>query len=74
MKKGGLSMGKSIIDKVFNIDEIFGSENVKVQAKIADNGCTGCYFLKEVFPYCFKPEYVGSCKVGIGLIFKEIKD
>ena len=68
-------MGENIIKKVFTIDEIFGVNNVKIQAKIADNGCTGCYFQKEVYPYCFKPAYVGDCKVdGIGLIFKEIKD
>ena len=41
---------ESIIGKVFNIDEIFKEENVKVKAKIADNGCSGCYFSKEVWP------------------------
>ena len=35
------------MDKVYNIDEIFGSENVKVQAKLSDNRCTGCYFLEK---------------------------
>ena len=51
-----------IIDKVFNIDEIFKEENVKVKAKIADNGCSGCYFSKEVWPYCYKPSYVDNCE------------
>lgn len=64
---------ESIIGKVFNIDEIFKEENVKVKAKIADNGCSGCYFSKEVWPYCFKPAYIGSCdELGINLIFKKI--
>ena len=65
---------ESIIGKVFNIDEIFKEENVKVKAKIADNGCLGCYFSKEVWPYCYKPSYVGSCKEnGIKLIFAKLK-
>lgn len=65
---------ESIIGKVFNIDKIFGVKNVKVKVKIADNGCWGCYFRKEVPPYCFKPSYIGSCdEIGIGLIFKKIK-
>ena len=56
------------------IDEIFKEENVKVKAKIADNGCSGCYFRKEVYPYCYKPSYVGSCKEnGIKLIFVNLK-
>ena len=65
---------ESIIDKVFNIDDIFKEENVKVKAKIADNRCLGCYFNKEVWPYCYKPSYVGSCKEnGIKLIFVKLK-
>ena len=65
---------ESIICKVFNIDEIFKEENVKVKAKIADNGCLCCYFSKEVWPYCYKPSYVGSCKEnGIKLIFVKLK-
>ena len=64
---------ESIIGKVFNVDDLFGVENIKVKAKLADNRCLGCYFRKEVFPYCFKPEYIGSCdELGINLIFKKI--
>ena len=64
---------ESIIGKVFNVDDLFGVENIKVKAKLADNGCSGCYFRKEVFPYCFKPAYIGSCdELGINLIFKKI--
>ena len=65
---------ESIIGKVFNIDEIFKEENVKVKAKITDNGCLGCYFRKEFYPYYYKPSYVGSCEEnGINLIFVNLK-
>ena len=64
---------ESIIGKVFDIDELFGVEKGKVKAKLADNGCSGCYFRKEVFSYYFKPAYIGSCdERGINLIFKKI--
>lgn len=61
------------MDKVYNIDDIFGSENVKVQAKLSDNRCTGCYFWRNTYPYCFKPEFIGSCrKKGMNFIFIKI--
>ena len=64
---------ESIIGKVFNVDDLFGVENIKVKAKLADNGCLGCYFSKEVWHYCYKPAYIGSCdEFGINLIFKKI--
>ena len=61
------------MDKVYNIDEIFDSENVKVQAKLSDNTCTGCYFWRNTYPYCFKPEFIGSCAAyGLRYIFIKI--
>ena len=64
---------ENIIGKVFNVDDLFGVENIKVKAKLADNGCLGCYFRKEVWPYCYKPAYIDSCdEFGINLIFKKI--
>ena len=50
------------MDKVFIIDEIFGCTNVKVQAVLAYNGCSGCYFGRDrPSSRCFKPEFIGSC-------------
>lgn len=49
------------MDKVYNIDEIFGSENVKVQAIPSDNRCVGCYFWREDPPFCYKPAYISTC-------------
>ncbi len=61
------------MDKVYNIDEIFGSENVKVQAVLAHNGCSGCYFGRDPPPRCFKPEFIGSCAAnGLRFIFIKI--
>ena len=62
-----------IMDKVYNIDEIFGSENVKVQAILTEHlKCSGCFFNKAKFPYCFRPAYVDFCvENGINLIFIE---
>ena len=51
-----------IMDKVYNIHEIFGSENVKVQAILTEHlKCSGCFFNKAKFPYCFRPDYIPSC-------------
>ena len=64
---------ESIIGKVFNVDDLFGVENIKVKAKLADIGCLGCYFSKVVWPYCYKPAYISRCdELGINLIFKKI--
>ena len=64
---------ESIIGKVFDVDDLFGVENIKVKAKLANNGCLGCYFSKEVWPYCYKPAYISSCdEFGINLIFNKI--
>ena len=62
------------MDKVYNIDEIFGSENVKVQAVLAHIGCSGCYFGRDnPLPRCFKPEFIGSCAAyGLRYIFIKI--
>lgn len=57
---------------VYNIDEIFGSKNVKVQAIPAYNGCSGCYFGRDWPARCFKPEFIGSCAAN-GLRFIYIK-
>lgn len=57
---------------VYNIDDIFGSTNVKVQAILAHNGCSGCYFGRDNPPRCFKPEFIGSCAAN-GLRFIYIK-
>lgn len=63
------------MDKVYNIDEIFGSENVKVQAKLADNRCVGCYFWRNNPPFCFKPAYIGTCaEKGQRFIYIKIND
>lgn len=63
------------MDKVYNIDEIFGSENVKVQAKLADNRCVGCYFRRDNPPHCFKPAYIGTCvDKGRRFIYVQIND
>ena len=62
------------MDKVYNIEEIFGSENVKVQAKLSDNRCLSCYFWREDPPRCFKPAFVGACREnGRRLIYIKIK-
>ena len=59
------------MDKVYNIDEIFGSKNVKVQALLVDKACIGCYFLRN--SSCFKPEFVGTCRDnGQNFIFIKI--
>ena len=62
------------MDKVYNIDEIFGCKNVKVQAILAHNGCYGCYFGRDTpHPRCFKPEFIGSCAAnGLRFIFIKI--
>lgn len=57
---------------VYNIDDIFGSTNVKVQAILAHNGCSGCYFGRDSPPRCFKPEFIGKCAAN-GLRFIYIK-
>lgn len=58
---------------VYNIDEIFGFTNVKVQAIPAYNRCSGCYFRRDnPLPRCFKPAYIGSCEAN-GLRFIYIK-
>lgn len=58
---------------VYNIDEIFGCTNVKVQAVLAHCGCSGCYFGRDrPSPRCFKPEFIGSCAAN-GLRFIYIK-
>lgn len=63
------------MDKVYNIDEIFGSENVKVQAKLSDNRCVGCYFWRNNPPFCFKPAYIGTCaEKGQRFIYVKIND
>ena len=62
-------------DKVYNIDEIFGSTNVKVQAVLAHNGCSGCYFGRDNPPRCFKPAYIGTCaENGRRFIYIKIND
>lgn len=71
--------GRELMDKVFSIDEIFGSENVKVQAIHAPNGkhrrCSGCFFWRNDYPNCYKPAYVGSCiENGKYFIFIKIQD
>lgn len=59
------------MDKVYNIDEIFGSTNVKVQAVLAYNRCSGCYFGRDNPPRCFKPEFIGTCNEnGQNYIYK----
>ena len=64
-----------IMDKVYNIDELFGSENVKVQAKLSDNRCVGCYFWRDGPPFCFKPAYIGTCvDKGRQFIYIKIND
>ena len=61
------------MDKVYNIDDIFGSTNVKVQAVLAHCGCSGCYFGRDNPPRCFKPEFIGSCAAnGLRYIFIKI--
>ena len=61
------------MDKVYNIEELFGSENVKVQAKLSDNRCVGCYFWRDDSPFCFKPAFVGACREnGQRFIFVKI--
>ena len=63
------------MDKVYNIDELFGSENVKVQAKLSDNRCTGCYFWRNDPPFCFKPAYISTCvEKGQRFIYIKIND
>lgn len=50
------------MDKEYNIDEIFGCTNVKVQAiPIEHLRCNGCFFNKAKFPYCFRPTFIPSC-------------
>ena len=50
------------MDKVYNIDEIFGCTNVKVQAIPTEHlGCSGCFFNKTKSPYCFRPAFIPSC-------------
>lgn len=61
------------MDKVFNIDEIFGCTNVKVQAIPAYNRCSGCYFRRDSPPRCFKPAYIGTCEEkGLRFIYVQI--
>ena len=64
------------MDKVYNIDEIFGCTNVKVQAIPTEHlGCSGCFFDKTKFPYCFKPSYIGSCEEnGQNFIFIKLNN
>lgn len=64
------------MDKVYNIDEIFGCKNVKVQAILAYNGCSGCYFGRDTpHPRCFKPAYIGTCvEKGQRFIYVKIND
>lgn len=58
---------------VYNIDDIFGSTNVKVQAIPAHSGCSGCYFGRDSPPRCFKPEFIGPCAAnGLRFIFIKI--
>ena len=48
--------------KEYNIDEIFGCTNVKVQAIRTEHlRCNGCFFNKAKFPYCFRPAFIPSC-------------
>ena len=63
------------MDKEYNIDEIFGCKNVKVQAILAYNGCSGCYFGRDNPPRCFKPAYIGTCvDKGRRFIYVQIND
>ena len=52
------------MDKEYNIDEIFGYTNVKVEAipiPTEHLRCDGCFFNKAKFPYCFRPAFIPSC-------------
>lgn len=63
------------MEREVKVDDIFEVDGVKIQAQIADSGCLGCYFSKDV--NCTRPYYddiVGDCEDnGIDFIFKEIE-